>query len=568
MKRKGLTLIEVILAIALLGIIAIGFISAFSNYFSWMIFTKDNITIDAFDAQKSMERRITDLKTKLEIKEDIYQGEDFNYLKNDIFIFSSYFPESSFKIRNNSKAYIIEENLGGSNKFTTMVGDSRLQPLPIPIVARPAQVFVRNISNISEPYENLLGGYDKFEYYNFNNLRMYGLSKLEDNPQGSFYKNKHEWYISEPGFIMPTPPVNEIDIDNDLGKLYPSFPDNYKPIPIFSPEIDSFLYSNLSNSIINQIDYIGKHIIYEITPYSKELKKGISGASFPLYLMGPYNTSNLDIHLDASTIMLGDTESIDEDYELGYKVKLLKNLRPTPSTKNKFNATQTEPESKPVLVSDILYGDESYISPAVPFQGEGTENKSIWGRAIGNKPTTDPNDISSLKIDNYIMGNNSYNIFLVMRKVDYPFGPLAGGKPIIKGISNSNPWSLEWEINTEDEETRSILLLRSGLEDSSAEFTNNYTFNSGEWNLVNIQFEYKKISYSTYNLTNGKEEIKKIVSESEKISSVEIFTNGLELNLNGIQLAEVLMYKNINNEEINNTVDFLRNKYNNNIKNK
>ena len=53
--KKGFTLIEIVVSVAIMGLIASVFITSFSNYFVWMVQTKNNITIEAFEAQKEIE---------------------------------------------------------------------------------------------------------------------------------------------------------------------------------------------------------------------------------------------------------------------------------------------------------------------------------------------------------------------------------------------------------------------------------------------------------------------------------------------------------------------------------
>jgi uncharacterized repeat protein (TIGR02543 family)/prepilin-type N-terminal cleavage/methylation domain-containing protein len=63
-NRKGLTLVEIIVSLALIGIIAIGIIPAFGMQFKMLVDTK-SITTGAFDAQGEMENLITEAEKGL-----------------------------------------------------------------------------------------------------------------------------------------------------------------------------------------------------------------------------------------------------------------------------------------------------------------------------------------------------------------------------------------------------------------------------------------------------------------------------------------------------------------------
>lgn len=44
LNRKGFTLIEVIVSIALIGLIAVAFLPALANHFKWIVDTKTSVT--------------------------------------------------------------------------------------------------------------------------------------------------------------------------------------------------------------------------------------------------------------------------------------------------------------------------------------------------------------------------------------------------------------------------------------------------------------------------------------------------------------------------------------------
>lgn len=560
MKRRGLTLVEIIVSIAILGIIATGFIGAFSNYFSWMIFTKNEITIDSFESQKVLESRISEIKNSLSYGLGDPSPDLYNDIKDDLMLFEDKFPKETFTVRENIKMYVIEVEKSENQKIVSWVGETRMPGLPVPVLNDPTLNFIRNSTVSTDPF-------DKFEYYNFSNLTMYGATSIKENPGNSFYRNHSIWYVSEPGFLIPMPSIDELDMDYDLGRIYPSFPDNYVPIPIYSPLLSTANNSTLLNSILR--NYQDRHIIYTITPYSKDLKRGILKASFPLYVMGPSTLDGLVVHLDASKIRYMDSELIEEDLNYGYMVKLWKNLRTSPILNSSHMASQSEMIKRPVLVSDIPYGNPGYLGPELPFQGEGTQSPRIWGRALGNNSN---NEVSSMNIDySFTIDNtnnsNRYSIFVVMRKVDDPFSVDMDGPPIIRGISsNERGWSINWVNSSENLELNAEYIPETeediGLE--TPKFSNEYKFESGEWSLLNIEFENGKMHFDLQNLTKGKENVYFKTDSEGKVDFYEISTTNIEMNFNGIEIAEILIYENIiNDDTVDNIKDQIINKYNN-----
>ena len=64
LKNRGLTLIEVIVALALLGIISVAFLSSLSTHFAFIVNTK-TITENTFEAQRAIEQEIDEVKEDL-----------------------------------------------------------------------------------------------------------------------------------------------------------------------------------------------------------------------------------------------------------------------------------------------------------------------------------------------------------------------------------------------------------------------------------------------------------------------------------------------------------------------
>lgn len=221
-NKKAFTLIEVILAVALLGIISIAFLPHIMNTSRWIVSTKTNITYATFNALDQMELNISNIKKELEEWDKdkdpdplLNDGEykyDISSKIDDIQLFSNEFKDSN---RQYPEAYKVETTIDGKRKLVTLIGDTRLPPLPVPVVwAEKLSVFKENSET------GLL-----FEYSNSEELSLKGFSLLE-NPNLILRGYREEWYKSKGGFLIPTPNINIndvlediIDVDYDLGRI-------------------------------------------------------------------------------------------------------------------------------------------------------------------------------------------------------------------------------------------------------------------------------------------------------------------------------------------------------------
>jgi len=491
--KRGLTLIEVIVSIALLGIIAISFLPSIANQFSFLVETRTNITQRAFAIQDDMETSIQEAIEALRngaIAEDDWT--DFEITdKISVKLFEDDFSGYTYRVY--PSAYKVEVSDGGNKKLVTLVGDKRLPELPVPIIETVSRVFIKEGSESPSTHE----------YYNYTDLRIMAKSNMTSNPQNSFNRYRTDWYVSKPGFIIPVQDISIIDEDNDFGRIYPSFPDDYDAIPIYSELGSGYSYISsterrisveLKNNIVNK--YPGKHILYSITPFAKSLKKGNTASLLPVYVYGPDVTDNLALHLDASTINMSDkinTSStiLEEDGE--YYIRNWKNSRPSVRTEssNSFKASQSTKEYMPVLIKDTIL-----LKPEIPFQAVevgGATTYSVWGRALGNKSSATS------------VTDSNYNLQL-------------------KDASNQ-------------------------IELSSV---------PDDWLLVHAK------STASSGMFMEVKSLKKNSTYADSISGIgTIDINDININFNGLEIAEILLYKaDMNSEIIDDIKDYLTNKYN------
>lgn len=543
--KRGFTLIEVIVSIALLGILAVVFLPSISSYFQWLVDTKTNITQNAFEIQDDMETTIQEVVKAMSggtIDPTKYASLGITE-KTNVKLFESDF--SSYTARQYPSAYKVEVSDGGSKKFVTLVGDKRLPELPVPIIETVSRVFIKDGAESPSTHE----------YFNYTDLKILAKSNMTANPQNSFNRYRSDWYVSKPGFNIPIQDISAIDEDNDFGRIYPAFPDNYIAVPIHSELGSAYSYISatqrnisveLRNDIVNK--YPGRHILYSITPFAKSLKKGGTSSLLPLYIYGPNITSNLALHLDASTINMIDkynsstnpNGTILLDGEVN-NIRTWKNSSPSlKSPITNRNAVQTTVNSMPVLVRNNDPGDP-YTGLAIPFQ-EGETSKRVWSRALGNKNST----IATMSSSNLSIGNN-WTAFVIMRRVNAPLSPSLGS--IIEG-NGTNAWSVGW--------TGDLATPRLGFTQTTIRSQLSSTLNLGEWYLIRITANSPNLTLEASSL---KKDSNHNLTATGAMSSIN--TNKITIRWNGVEISEILFYNaSINSTDIDKIKEYFSNKYN------
>lgn len=288
-KNKGFTLVEVIISLAILGIICVSFLGAISSHFTYMTSTK-RITQNAFKAQEMMENEIDQSKGR--ITDGSASLEKMNIFTSDLGGIEVRYED--LKISHNKKDYY------------TLVSDVKPDPLEIISLESIGIKLMQGGTQVQDDYY----GYAKNQFSlvgNFNNKTLYKWDHL---------LNQVEWYVTTKKFNMPYPRNQSADLNDEGFYYYPLFPRDYE---IYSNEtIYKFGASQSSFPYIE--DMAGRHIIYTVTPAAKSGKLGERKVSKPLFISGLPVTNNLLTHLDASYIdvLSGSTEAqkVGEDYLL------------------------------------------------------------------------------------------------------------------------------------------------------------------------------------------------------------------------------------------------------------
>lgn len=347
-RKKGFTLIEVIVSIALLGIVAVGFLGVFNSNLNFLRINQ-RMTSDAFLDQKDMELKI------LQIKSDIADG--------TIPVASLTLKKDVFETGIDVKAYQFKLPVSDKNIYT-LVTDTRLPEFEVPIAENVVAKLRKGTTEVSHAYAD-------------SSTNVIGSSSIDPSTSHVFMVNNYAWYASRSGFNIPMPntPVPEIEV----GNKYPKFPEDYTLIP--------------TSTTINLNDvtaYGGRHIVFAVTPAAKSGKMGKTVPSNPVYISGLPQTTGTDLvlHLDASIIDNTDTSQIVVS-GTDLMVQRWNDL-----SIHKKNANQTTSSLRPKLKEHPVGGD--FVGKFVDF--DASKNLLVGHDSLRN---------STLNVFAVVRGNDS-----------------------------------------------------------------------------------------------------------------------------------------------------------------
>jgi prepilin-type N-terminal cleavage/methylation domain-containing protein len=288
-KRSGFTLVEVILAIAILGIISVSFLTVLSSHFIFLNKTKD-ISQEVFLTQRDMEMEIDDVKEKIRNKElSLKQKVIFNNL-------------GGIKVN-----YYEVEKTYNNKAYDTLVSNVKPEILE-PIGLKSIGIKVKQgSSNVSYGYGT--GGFSVVG--NFENDVAYKWDHL---------LNVVEWYVSTEEYTTTLPKTPDFNLNDDIKNnsyYYPLFPRDY--VLVSKETINNFGSYERTFPLLD--NYKGRHIIFTTTPGAKSGKIGKQSVSSPVFVSGLPITENLVSHFDAGFIDPSDATVVEVN---GKKNKVIK----------------------------------------------------------------------------------------------------------------------------------------------------------------------------------------------------------------------------------------------------
>ncbi len=268
-KNSGLTLIEVILSIALIGLIASIFLPSMMSSLSMMFRAKD-LTEEIYRARQDIDKEIETVRSNKIVDDN----------KEYVYLFGK-------KIDGDWISQPISNNY-----------DIRVFIPEVPEVENHRLIEI--LPKIDTDSVEII---TKGPIYGFGAVqKLEGSSGiLEDNT--NYYKSLYNWYISKPGFEGYVPDIVDNSNEGTFGSRYPSWPEDYIRIT------KDYLQTNKELGDLKSYvsDYQGRHIVYTITPVSNIGMFGIEVPSKPVFLVG-LPVLSLYIHLDVDTVQQEITE--------------------------------------------------------------------------------------------------------------------------------------------------------------------------------------------------------------------------------------------------------------------
>jgi len=301
-STDGMTLIEIIVALAIFAIMSVGFYGAFATIFINM-YQSSQITENLFESQQLIEERIADVKLKLK-----------NGLASEVTEDRESYVFFSGTNQRTVYAYHLTENMINGKVIETLVAENRPPQLEVPIINTDVIISAK-LGSVDMPYPNIAS----------KDSMSIGLkADVGVDNEGILIQYLYYWYMSKPGVYTVSEP--------------PEFPDDYE------------LLAGYTSKSINSIpaSFGGRFFILLVTPVGEKGAMGTSVPSNALFISNLPVYDNLLLHYDASLINKSNPFEFDN---INNRV-----LRWVDAGNLKL-ASNTPPSNKPTIES-FVYGDE------------------------------------------------------------------------------------------------------------------------------------------------------------------------------------------------------------------
>ena len=222
--RKGMTLIEIIVSIALIGIIAFGILPVISAQYKMVHKTK-NITVDTFASQSEVDNAVVNKRVELRDNtkaiNEYSPTQNFTVFGTNVEVYD--LKVTSAKFGKRTIDVFLSKELAEREKFGSLTANN---------------VRIEVTGGVSNDFANLASGTPILE------------GKFDTITDPTWYANVYKWYISDPGISEPV------------------FPDDYK-------QISQYVIPPTQTKITNLNPYANRFMRFSVTPVDKH---GVRGA--------------------------------------------------------------------------------------------------------------------------------------------------------------------------------------------------------------------------------------------------------------------------------------------------
>jgi prepilin-type N-terminal cleavage/methylation domain-containing protein len=497
-SNRGFTLVELIVAIALIGIIAMGFITAMSTHYVLLTKTKA-ITVADYEAQRDIEEKIEAVKEQIENNEVIADGID------------SYTLFSSYSVPRTVTTYNRSANISGSSsrQLFTSVADIRTPELPTASIAGNRAFFKLTPVEKITTYSTSPGVFIDSE------------TTLND-PNSVHMLMIHRWWASRKGFNIPTitaPPEDQI------GLVYPRFPEDYT---IIAEATDSKILNTADYA--KYANYAGRHIVHTATSASTFGKMSAAVPSMPIFMSGLPITNDLVVHLDASFITDADDAKIGQWNNLAYESGLV--------TQNN-RAIQSDVAEQPTVKREK-------VGSVVGVDGRTYDSYAKYVQFDGNSIMNIP-DHATLALDDM-------TVFVVARTAQG-----TSDRSIVSKIGDPTNYAKSWRIGWNDVDTLGMMVNDGTLEDRvNAGLTDGL---DNDWHILVGAVDPTSVDFMMDDGSVTMSQPRTAVDPYNNNNSIEIGGDRKDGN-SIVDIAEIIIYRTKLSEADRNKVrDYLNEKY-------
>lgn len=330
MRKNGFTLVELIVSLAVLGILAVSMTMVIGGNLSFLKKTKD-ISQETYLSQQMVELDMAKIKRDLK---EVGHGLALNQVTIDGVVVD----------------YHIATKLLNDVTFNYLVTPTQL----------PEYVLLRTF-DVKATLKN--GSYNAYISYPLVSNSVIGSNRPDPTTYSTHWMmDIQQWYVSKPGFYTPLPRgdlsnplyksydyLASVSKDTEIGKRYPMFPNDY-----------ILIASETTPTILDLSKYAGRHLVYSVTPAAKSGRIGLPEYSEPVYISGLTHTENLVVHLDASYLDPSNVNHVENG-----EVKKWLDLSSGKLTDMPNQSADTDTATKPKLIDSNM--DTEFLGRYVKF---------------------------------------------------------------------------------------------------------------------------------------------------------------------------------------------------------